>query len=303
MDRTKDLHPLVPERIRILGNGRLHGKQRDDLEQVVLDHVADRADVVVEPPPALDTEGLSHGDLDPANVVPIPHGFEHGVGETEDHEVLDRFLAEEVVDPVHAFLAEVSMHDVVQGIGGGGIAPEWLLEHDPPRNVEACVREPFDDLVEQRGRNREIRHRTPRTIGSLGDVEEGLPVAVVTRHVAQVACKTFEDRVIDVDAGLLERTARLVPEGLIVPRPRRDTDDRYVTDAFRREIVQGREEPASSEITGNPEQDERVGGGRHSTKVAGGEPVPMRRLGPDRGVPSTPTAPLDVDDAGQSSAR
>lgn len=41
------------------------------------------------------------------DVVAIPHGLKHGVGEPEDEEVLRHLLAQIVVDAVHVGLVEV----------------------------------------------------------------------------------------------------------------------------------------------------------------------------------------------------
>jgi hypothetical protein len=48
LDRTEDLDLLVAHGVRVERRRRLHRQQRDDLEQVVLDDVADRARLVVE---------------------------------------------------------------------------------------------------------------------------------------------------------------------------------------------------------------------------------------------------------------
>jgi hypothetical protein len=65
---------------------------------VVLHDVADGADLVVEAAAALDAEGLGHGDLHALDVVAVPDRLEERIGEAEDHQVLDGFLAQIVVD-------------------------------------------------------------------------------------------------------------------------------------------------------------------------------------------------------------
>ncbi len=80
--------------------GRLHGHQREELEDVVLDHVADHARLVVVVAPLLHPQLLGHGDLDVVDVAPVPDRLEDAVGEAEDEEVLDRLLPEVVIDPV-----------------------------------------------------------------------------------------------------------------------------------------------------------------------------------------------------------
>ena len=53
----------VLERGRVVAGGRLHRGRRDQLHQVVDDHVLQRADRVVEVAPVLDAEALGHRDL------------------------------------------------------------------------------------------------------------------------------------------------------------------------------------------------------------------------------------------------
>jgi hypothetical protein len=65
---------------------------------MVLQHVADRADVVVKRAATLHAEILGHGDLHALDVVAVPHRLEHGVGEAEIQQVLHRLLAEVVID-------------------------------------------------------------------------------------------------------------------------------------------------------------------------------------------------------------
>ena len=76
----------------------LHRGQREQLEHVVLQHVAGRAGLVVEAGPAADADVLGHGDLHRVDEVAVPHRLEQLVGEAQRQEVLDRLLAQVVVD-------------------------------------------------------------------------------------------------------------------------------------------------------------------------------------------------------------
>ena len=92
------LHLLVDQVVGGAADRRLHGQQQQHVEQMVLDDVADGADLVVELAAALDAEILGHGDLHALDVIAVPDRLEEGVGEAEIEQVLDRFLAEIVVD-------------------------------------------------------------------------------------------------------------------------------------------------------------------------------------------------------------
>src|SRR5204863_845178 len=100
---------------------RLHRQQRGDLQRVVLDDVADRADAVVEASAAFDAEALAHRDLDAFDLGAVPERLEERVGEAEVEEVLHSLLAEVMVDAEDRFLGEDVMQRPVERAGGGEI--------------------------------------------------------------------------------------------------------------------------------------------------------------------------------------
>ena len=86
---------------------RLHEQVGEHLQQVVLDDVAHGADGVVERAAVGDVEVLGHRDLEVVDPLPVPQRLEQRVGEPQHEQVLDRLLAEEVVDPEHPVLRVV----------------------------------------------------------------------------------------------------------------------------------------------------------------------------------------------------
>ncbi len=74
--RLQHLDLLVADRFAVGARRRLHRQVAQQLEQVVLHHVADRAGVVVEGAAALHAEVLGHGDLHAFHVVAVPEGLE-----------------------------------------------------------------------------------------------------------------------------------------------------------------------------------------------------------------------------------
>jgi len=70
------------------------------------DHVPVGAGVIVEVGASVDRERLGHVDLYVGDVLVVPDRLEQAVGEPEGQDVVDRLLAQEVVDPVHLGLAE-----------------------------------------------------------------------------------------------------------------------------------------------------------------------------------------------------
>ncbi len=165
-DGAEDLGLLRHQRVGLEGGGLLHGGQRHQLEQVVLDDVAGGADAVVVAGPAADADVLRHGDLHVVDVRPVPQRLEHGVGEAERQDVLDGLLAEVVVDPEHLVRGEHLVHDLVELAGRGQVVAERLLDDGAaPRALggvgQAVLLELLDDLGEELRRDGEVEAKLP----------------------------------------------------------------------------------------------------------------------------------------------
>ena len=80
---------------------------------------------------ALDADRLGDGDLDVVDVVAVPDRLEQDVGEAEGEDVLDRFLAEVVVDAVDLPLGERLRHLLDQLAGGREVVTERFFDDDP----------------------------------------------------------------------------------------------------------------------------------------------------------------------------
>ena len=80
---------------------------------MVLDHIAydARAVVVAGAVPYVDL--LRHGNLDVVDVVSVPDRLEDGIGKAKDEQVLDRFLAQVVVDSEDLRLVEVALEGAI----------------------------------------------------------------------------------------------------------------------------------------------------------------------------------------------
>ncbi len=102
-----------------------------ELQQVVLEDVADRARRLVEAGAPLDAHRLGHGDLHVVDELAVPDRLEDAVREAQRQHVLDRLLAEVVVDPEDLVLAEPAVEQVVQLARGGEVVAERLLDDQP----------------------------------------------------------------------------------------------------------------------------------------------------------------------------
>ena len=96
---------------------------------MVLNHVPQRAALVVVAPAALDTKGFGDGDLHVVHVPGVPDRLEDPVRETEDQQVLHGFLAQVVVDAEDLALVKHGRDALVEGTGAGEVHAERFLDH------------------------------------------------------------------------------------------------------------------------------------------------------------------------------
>ena len=106
---------------------RLHGDEAEQLQHVVLHHVAQRAGLVVVADAVFEPDRLGHRDLHMVDMRGVPQRLEERVGEAQRHQVLHRLLAEIVVDAEDLLLAEIVADQVVERVRRGEIAADRLF--------------------------------------------------------------------------------------------------------------------------------------------------------------------------------
>ena len=89
----QNLELLVPNRIRIAACGGLHGHDAQQLQQVILHHVAQRTGRVVELSTPLDPEFLGDRDLHVLDQPATPQRLEQDIAEAQSHQVLHGLFA------------------------------------------------------------------------------------------------------------------------------------------------------------------------------------------------------------------
>src|SRR5215831_3945954 len=78
----------------------------------------------VKAPAALDAHGLGGRDLNMVDVIAIPQRLEDAVGEAQHQDVLDRFLAEEMVDPIDLIFGQHLEDPRVERLRRGEVVTE-----------------------------------------------------------------------------------------------------------------------------------------------------------------------------------
>ena len=121
-DGLEHFHLFIANGFAIGADGRLHRQVGQDLEQMILHHVADRAGLIVKCAAALHAEILRHRDLHALDVLAIPERLEHRVGEAEEQHVVDGLLSEVMVNAEDALLVERFEQNPVEPLRRGEIA-------------------------------------------------------------------------------------------------------------------------------------------------------------------------------------
>ena len=248
---------------------------------MVLDDVAQRAGLVVEVAAALDADRLGHRDLDGVDVAPVPDRLEEAVAEAEDGEVLDRLLAEVVIDPIDLVLVEDGGDLAVEGLGAGQIGSERLLDDDArpaalrpaaatvARHRQAGPIELVDDLGVQARRDGQVEEPIPRRPAVAVDpvepprqLHEGGRVVEVPAVVLDPARERLPDRRLGrlVTAVLVDPFEQVLAElrvGQISPREA-DHGELRRQEAAQQGVVERRTQLALGQVTGRPADDHRA---------------------------------------------
>src|SRR5262249_10102158 len=113
-DGFQNLNLLIADGLAVGSDRRFHRQIGENLEQGILNHVADGSGLVVERAAALDAELLRHGDLDTLDVVAIPIRLYERIREAEVHDVLDRAFCEVMIDAEDRRFGKRGQQDPVQ---------------------------------------------------------------------------------------------------------------------------------------------------------------------------------------------
>jgi hypothetical protein len=129
-NRLQNFCLLRPHGLSAEAGRRLHRREREELEQMVRHHVAQCTGRIVELATRLDIQRLRGGDLDMVDVIAIPQRFENAVGKPKDKDVLNRFFAQIVIDPIDLVLREYAENIPIERERRGQIVAERLLYDD-----------------------------------------------------------------------------------------------------------------------------------------------------------------------------
>lgn len=164
--RSHHLYLFITNAVCAEVRRRLHRHKTEKLQQMILDHIPQRACVFVISGASPYTERLRGGDLDLIDIVCVPKRREDRVSEAQDKDVLRGFFPEKVVDSVGLLLAEGVADDAIELSRGVQVRAKRFFDDD------ACPA-PFAGLVQAGGF--QVLENRLELIGSGGEIKK--PVA------------------------------------------------------------------------------------------------------------------------------
>jgi hypothetical protein len=272
--RLEDLRRLVEQRLGRERRRRLHRDEAEDLEEVRDHHVAEGAGLLVKRRPAADRERLGHVDLHVGDVSAVPDRLVDAVAEAQGEQVLDRLLAQEVVDAEDLRLVEDSVDGLVECPRRGQVGAEGLLEDHARALSQARASQRLDDPGRRHGRNRQVvqaaRGSAELALGEVHGRGQGgrLLVGVGVGQLAGEGVPLAVGR----GAELVERLAGEAAEAVTVQGGARGPDDPIALghETGPVEAKEAGQELASREVAGGAEEDDDVVGGGHAGQRTAG---------------------------------
>jgi hypothetical protein len=132
---------------------RLHGDQRQQLQQMILDHVAKRSRGIVERGSTGRRDRFVPDDLDPLDMVGVPDRLEETIGKAQPQNILHRLFSEKMVEPEDVALGERLVQQAIQRLRRFQTLPEGLFQHHLAALGQFKRRQRFDRRANNPGGN------------------------------------------------------------------------------------------------------------------------------------------------------
>src|SRR5262249_43746774 len=130
---------------------------------MILNHVADRAGLIIERPPALNSEVFRHGDLHTLDLIAVPERLEERIREAEEHHVMDGSFSQIMIDAEDVLLVESAEQNLVKCLRRGQVVAEGLFDDDAGAASTIRFGQLFHNKSKQCGRNSEVVSRSLRS--------------------------------------------------------------------------------------------------------------------------------------------
>ena len=132
LNRAQNFCLLIVNGRRIEGNRGLHGRQADQLENMIGDHVGKRARPIVVIATQFHAKFLRDRNLHVIHVTPIPDRLENAVRKAKSQNVLYGFFSQVMVNAIDLIFLQNLSNFVIQGDGRRQIVSKRFFDHHPP---------------------------------------------------------------------------------------------------------------------------------------------------------------------------
>src|SRR5438105_5371368 len=97
----EDFGLLIPDGVGAKRDRRLHGREADELHDVIGHHVTQRARLVIVAAALLYAHRFRNANLNLGNVAPVPAGLEYAVGKAKSQDILEGLPPQIAIDAVN----------------------------------------------------------------------------------------------------------------------------------------------------------------------------------------------------------
>ena len=102
---------------------------------MVLNHVAGCADPVVVTGATTNPDIFGHSDLHVVNIIVVPEGFKHRVGESDRQNILNGLFSQIVVDAKNTARREDTVHQSIEPLSAFQIVTKGFFDNDPAPGI------------------------------------------------------------------------------------------------------------------------------------------------------------------------
>ena len=294
----KHLGLLAVDRTIALISRRFHGQQRNNLEQVILNDVAQAAGAFVKRAAPFHAEILGQRDLHAGHAVAVPDRFEERIGKAEVEDIHDRLLPEIVVDAEDGIFRKHRQRDAIERPRRRQVASERLLDDDARLVGQTRGTESFDHRSEQRGRDGEVMRRAPGIPQRLPKRRERVRVVVITAHIPEQGKQVVKSAPVIDPAGLPDAVRRPFAQLRQAPLRGGNANHRHLENAAPCHRVERRKNHLVGEVAGHAENNQRISRGHAVSGIVHlGTSFPShRRLPVSRSSPKASASILPTDD-------
>src|SRR5258705_11374489 len=129
---------------------------------MILNHIADCASLIIERASALNSKVLCHSNLYALDLIAVPERLKERILEAEKDHVMNRPLAEVMVDAEDVLLVESPEQNPIERLRRDKVVPEGFFNDNASALSTVCLGQLFHDEPEQCRRGGEVVRRPLR---------------------------------------------------------------------------------------------------------------------------------------------